>query len=148
MYDISVCHYLQNKLKKTMTKQLGHVLKVRNVTTLGGAEAEWVRTLAWTVDRTVSAGFKSHSGKLRFGSLAIPFTPLCQCISEETLKAVGPFHLVSMPGEVKHPTSPHWNVSLSWTPPLLEKDNSKKKLCIIIKFECSQYRKKKKRRTN
>ena len=27
------------------------------------------------------------------------------CISEETLKAVGPFYLVSMPGEVKYPIS-------------------------------------------
>ena len=26
------------------------------------------------------------------------------CLSDETLKAVGPFHLVSMPGEVKYPT--------------------------------------------
>ena len=33
-----------------------------------------------------------------------------QCLSEETLKAVGPFYLVSMPGEVKNPTSPHGNV--------------------------------------
>ena len=46
----------------------------------------------------------------RFGTLAIPFTPLCQCLSDETLKAVSPFYLVSMPGEVKDPTSPHWNV--------------------------------------
>ena len=30
--------------------------------------------------------------QLRFGTLAIPFTPLCQCVSEETLKAVGPFY--------------------------------------------------------
>ena len=30
--------------------------------------------------------------------------PLCQCLSEEKLKAVGPFYLVSMPGEVKDPT--------------------------------------------
>ena len=29
------------------------------------------------------------------------------CFSDETLKAVGPF-LVSMPGEVKDPTSLHW----------------------------------------
>ena len=28
--------------------------------------------------------------------------------SDETLKAVGPFYLVSMPGEVKDPTSLHW----------------------------------------
>ena len=76
----------------------------------GGAVAEWVRVLAWTGDRTVSAAFESHCGKPRFGTLAIPFTPLCQCLSKETLKAVGPFYLVSTPGEVKDPTSPHWNV--------------------------------------
>ena len=28
----------------------------------------------------------------------------CLCLSDETLKAVGPFYLVSMPGEVKDPT--------------------------------------------
>ena len=76
----------------------------------GGAVAEWVRVLAWIGDRTVSARFESHCGKLRFGTLAIPFTPLCQCLSEETLKVVGPFYLMSMPREVKVPTSPHWNV--------------------------------------
>ena len=42
--------------------------------------------------------------------LAIPFIPLCQCLSDEILQAVGPFYLASMPGEVKDPTSPHWNV--------------------------------------
>ena len=62
----------------------------------GGAVAEWVRI---PLRKT-----------FRFGTLAIPFTPLCQCLSEETLKAVGPFYLVPMPGEVKDPTSPHWNV--------------------------------------
>ena len=40
----------------------------------------------------------------RLETLAISFTPLCQCLSEETLKAVGPFYLVPMPGEVKYPT--------------------------------------------
>ena len=30
------------------------------------------------------------------------------CLSDETLKAVGPFYVVSMPGEVKYPTSLHW----------------------------------------
>ena len=34
------------------------------------------------------------------GPLATPLTPLCQCLSEETLKAVGPVYPVSMPGEV------------------------------------------------
>ena len=33
---------------------------------------------------------------------------LSLCLSEETLKAIGPFYLVSMPGEVKDPTSLHW----------------------------------------
>ena len=31
---------------------------------------------------------------LRLGTLAILFTQLCQCLSAETLKAVGPFYLV------------------------------------------------------
>ena len=35
---------------------------------------------------------------------AISFTPLCLCLSEETLKVDGPFYLVFMPGEVKDPT--------------------------------------------
>ena len=56
-------------------------------------------------------GFESHCGKnfsLRnFGNSVYP---ACQCLSDETLKAVGPFNLVDMPGEVKYPTSPHWNV--------------------------------------
>ena len=74
--------------------------------------AEWVRALACPGNLTVRDGFESHCGQLRFGTLAIQFTPLCQCLSEETLKAVGPFYLVSMPGEVgpKDPTSPQWNV--------------------------------------
>ena len=29
---------------------------------------------------------------------------ICLCLSEEILKAGGPFYLMSMPGEVKHPT--------------------------------------------
>ena len=65
--------------------------------------AEWVRTLACTGDRTVRDVFESHCGQLCFGTLAIPFTPLCQCLSEDTPKAVGPFYLVSMPGEVMIP---------------------------------------------
>ena len=36
-------------------------------------------------------------------TLAISFTQLCQCLSDETLKAFGPFYLVSMTGEVKIP---------------------------------------------
>ena len=62
-----------------------------------------------SVDRTID-GSTPTAGHFAFGTLAIPLTLLCQCISDETLKAVGPFYLVSMPGEVKYPTSPHWNV--------------------------------------
>ena len=35
----------------------------------------------------------------QFGNFANFFTPLCQCLSEEMLKAVGPFYLVSMQGK-------------------------------------------------
>ncbi len=62
-----------------------------------------VRACDW---QSSGRGFESCWGRLE--TLAISFTPLCQCLSEETLKAVGPFYLVSMPGEVKYPISLHW----------------------------------------
>ena len=40
----------------------------------------------------------------RFESFAIPFARRCLRLSDETLKAVGAFYLVSMTGEVKYPT--------------------------------------------
>ena len=41
------------------------------------------------------------------------------CLSDETLKAVGPFYLVSMPGVVKDPASLHWKCVTciqAWSP--------------------------------
>ena len=73
--------------------------------------------MQWTDDGVVLLA------ELRFGNLAIPLTPLCQCISKETLKAVDPFYLVAMPGKVKDPTQGAM-FNLSGTTPLLEKDNS------------------------
>ena len=71
--------------------------------------AEWVR--GSTGDRTVDGSSPTSVKTFLFGTLPIPFTPLCQCLSDETVEAVGPnFYLVSMPGEVKDPASPHWNV--------------------------------------
>ena len=69
--------------------------------------AEWV--MASTGDRTFDGSSPTSVKTFLFGTLAIPFT-LLQCLSDETVKAVGPFYLVSMPEEVKDPTSPHWNV--------------------------------------
>ena len=82
-------------------------MKIQRCQMPGGAVAEWVR--ASTGDRTID-GSTPTAGDFEFGTLAIPLTLLCQCLSDETLKAVGPFYLVSMLGEVKDPTSPHWNV--------------------------------------
>ena len=62
--------------------------------------------------RSKGPGFKTTC--CRFKTWANLFTPLCSCLSEETLKAVGPFYLVSMPGEVKDPTQ---GVSIS-NPPI------------------------------
>ena len=74
----------------------------------GGAVAEWVRALDWRPD---GQWFESHIGKLFASELwQFRLPMLCQCLSEETLKAVGHFYLMSMPGEVKDPTSLHWNV--------------------------------------
>ena len=61
--------------------------------------------------------------------LVIPFTPICQSLSEETLKAAGPFYLMSMPGEVND-TTHGGKCKLSWTSTLLENDNSEPTLII------------------
>ena len=45
-----------------------------------------------------------RSYSCRFETWAISSTPLCPPLSEGTLKAVGPFYLVSMPGEIIYPT--------------------------------------------
>ena len=70
--------------------------------------AEWVR--ASTGDRTFDGSSPTSGKKLFFRNVGNSVYPACQCLSDETVKAVGPFYLVSMPGEVKDPTSPHWNV--------------------------------------
>ena len=36
--------------------------------------------------------------------LGVSFTPLCQCLSEETLNAVRLIYLVYMPVDLKYPT--------------------------------------------
>ena len=73
-----------------------------------GTMAESVRALAWTGDRTVPAGFKSRCGNFASELWQFRLIPLCQCLSEETLKSCRSFYLVCMPGEVKDPTSLHW----------------------------------------
>ena len=50
--------------------------------------AEWVRALALNGDRTFPTGSTPTAGDFEFGTLAIPLTLLCQCLSDETLKAV------------------------------------------------------------
>ena len=91
---------------------------------------EWVRELDW---RRVVLG----SNPTGFGTLAILFTPLCQCLSEETLKAASPFYLVSMPAEVEYPSGDKCvdcrGINHSYGRIILK----------ITLCECSQYRKKK-----
>ena len=64
-----------------------------------GAVVQWLERA--TDDRVVAC---LNSTEAAWKTLAISFTPHCQCLSEETLKTVGPFYLVSVPGEVKDPT--------------------------------------------
>ena len=67
----------------------------------------WASGLAgWTGDRMVLSSNPAAATSLRnFGN---SLYPALLCLSEETLRTVGPVYLVSMPGEVKDPTSPHW----------------------------------------
>ena len=73
----------------------------------GGALAEWVRALTWTGDRVVLAVSESRCGNFASDLWEFHIPCFANCLSESK-KAVGPFYLVSMPGEVKDPTSLHW----------------------------------------
>ena len=78
----------------------------------GGAVAVWVR--ASTGDRTVDGSSPTSVKTFLFGTLTIPFTPLCQCISDETVQAVSTSRWSLLSGVYargsKRSTSPHWNV--------------------------------------
>ena len=101
---VIICKVQENDQKQTVT----YTTPMK----LWGAVAEWVRTLGnLSVGLATSWSWvRNLLRQLRFGTLAIPLTLHCLCLSEETL--FGPFYLVSMPGpeEVKDPTTPHWNV--------------------------------------
>ena len=68
--------------------------------------ARWTSGLeSWTGDRVVLGSNPAAATSLR--NIDNSVYPALR-LSEETLKAVGPLYLVSMPGEVKYPTSLHW----------------------------------------
>ena len=54
--------------------------------------AEWIRALDW---RLGGRGFESCCGNFASELWQFCLTPLCQCLSEETLKVVGPFFFFS-----------------------------------------------------
>ena len=59
--------------------------------------AEWAR--ASTGDRTVDGSSPPSVKIFSLRNFGNSVNPLCQCLSDETVKAVGPFYLVSMPGK-------------------------------------------------
>ena len=78
------------------------------------SRARWPSGLErWLPLATGRCGSGSNPTAENFASELWQFRlPRFASLSEETLKSVGPLYLVSMamPGEVKDPTSPHWNV--------------------------------------
>ena len=80
--------------------------------------ADWVRALDWMVlcsNPAEATYFASELWQFRL--------PRFTSLSEETLEAVGPFYLVSMPREVTYIS--HQSALEMWTPhSSLEKDNS------------------------
>ena len=53
---------------------------------------------------SVKGAYGGSLPPVAFRTWTISVTSRCLCLSEETLKAGGPFYLMSMPGEVKDPT--------------------------------------------
>ena len=68
----------------------------------GGAVAEWVRALDWRPD-----GSNPTAENFSLRNFANSVYPALPVSFEGDTKAVGPFCLVYMPGEVKYSTSPH-----------------------------------------
>ena len=64
--------------------------------------AEWVRSLDC---RLCGPGFESRCGNFASELWQFHLPRFASVFSDETLKAVDPFYLVSMPGEIKDPTS-------------------------------------------
>ena len=58
----------------------------------------------WSHSRAQDCQFEGMVVQSHLPSFRNIHTHICLCLSEETLKAGGPFYLVSMPGEVKDPT--------------------------------------------
>ena len=75
---------------------------------LRGVAVQWLaRTV---ITRPARVRFPDQAASIiRFKNLALYIRDCVSlCLSDESLKSVGPFYLVSMPGEVKYPTSLHW----------------------------------------
>ena len=78
----------------------------------------------WTVNRGDGGSIPpTPVSKLR--QFRLPHS--CLCLSEETLKAGGPFYLVSMPGEVKDPNKCVTCIGLT---------NSREESCVSLSLGC------------
>ena len=102
-------------------------------------ESVW-RLVAQCLEHTTEAREVAGSNPTGVASIhrQVHLPPHGLCVSEETLKAVGPFYPVSMPGEVKDPTGPK-NVSCHGLR-ILEKDNSEiNHSCVSLRVDCLEY---------
>ena len=100
---------------------------------VGGAVAEWVRALACAGDRTVRVGFESHCGKLRnFGNSVYPVS-----VGRSLLSGV-----YARGSKISHQSALEC-VTVVDSTTVKRRTTLKITLYIILKFECSQYRKKK-----
>ena len=75
-------------IRTTFNMRVANMI-LRKLVSYGGLGERWSRGRAPDERTVVQTHLPPH---------------ICLCLSEETLKADGPFCLVSMPGEVKDPT--------------------------------------------
>ena len=77
----------------------------RKITVCPRPEAPWSSGRTLTLDAARPRSIPWEARIIRCKNLAL-YIRDCEslCLSDETVKAVGPFYLVSMPGEVKDPT--------------------------------------------
>ena len=95
-----------------MKERLSNIKIVRMWTDMVTLLGRGVQVVEHRTFQSKGPGFKTTY--CCFEAWATSFTPLCLCLSEESVKTVSPFYLVSMPGEVKYITLGNGK-TLQWT---------------------------------
>ena len=117
IYISNISHNVNDSLCRTTTQQHKANKLSKLVTSVTSGDGRTIRERLFYdclhIQKRMASGLEHWTGdRVVLGSnpaselWQFRLPRFCQCLSEETLKAIGPFYLVI--GEVKDPNSLHW----------------------------------------